>query len=322
MSLPALGFIIFLFVLFVIELVFYAYQSIRYPDRAASRKRLRRTVLGAETNEEHDLVKRRVMSDVPFLNRILPYLPGAARMDLLIKRANVTYTLGFFLLCSISLAFAAYLLAQLLIKNPFLQIAIALFLGSLPFLYVRRKKRKRMARFEKQLPEGLELIGRALRAGHAFNTGMKFASEEFEDPLGPEFDETLDEINFGASVADALRNLARRVDCPDLSFFVVSVILQRETGGNLAEIIENLAHLIRERFKFRGKVRTLSAEGRLSAVVLISLPFLVFGVLFITTPQFLTPLIVDPIGKVLTGIAVVFMIIGIIVIKWIVKVEV
>jgi tight adherence protein B len=179
-----------------------------------------------------------------------------------------------------------------------------------------------MASFEKQLPEGLGLIARALRAGHAFTSGMKLAADEFGDPLGPELRETLDEINFGLSVPEALKNLARRVDCPDLSFFVVSVILQRETGGNLSEIIENLARLIRERFKFRGKVRTLSAEGRLSAVVLLLIPFVLFGVLFVVNRPYVTTLMVDPIGKALAGIAGLMMILGIIMIKRIIKVEV
>ena len=131
---------------------------------------------------------------------------------------------------------------------------MAVVAASLPLFYVQDPKKKReWPDLKNSSPKDWDLIARALRAGHAFTSGMKLAADEFGDPLGPEFEETLDEINFGVSVPDALKNLARRVDCPDLKFFVVSVILQRETGGNLAEIIENLAHLIRERFKFRGK---------------------------------------------------------------------
>ena len=323
MSMPALGLVIFLFSLFVIELCFYAYHKIQYPDRAEIKKRLRRTVVEDEHIDEGGyLIKRRVLSDIPFLNRILPHLPGVARLDLFIKQANLKYTLGFFFLTSISLAFMAYLLVSNLIGNIFLSVVITLFSGTLPFLYVGRKKNQRMAKFEKQLPEGLELIARALRAGHAFSSGMKLAADEFEDPLGPEFEETLDEINFGLNVSDALKNLTRRVDCPDLSFFVVSVILQRETGGNLAEIIENLAYLIRERFKFRGKVRTLSAEGKLSAIILLSIPFVLFGILFVINRQYITPLMVDPLGKVMAGAAGFMMLLGIIAIRRIIKVEV
>ena len=209
---------------------------------------------------------------MPFINRILSLLPGIDRLQLTINQANVKYTLGFFILFSMALGLTGYLFCSVFTKNALLSFPTAVAACSLPLFYVQFKKKKRMGKFEKQLPEALGLIARALRAGHAFTSGMKLAAEEFGDPLGPYFEETLDEINFGVSVADALKNLALRVDCPDMRFFVVSVILQRETGGNLAEIIEGLAHLIRERFKFRGKVRTLSAEGRLTGKILVVLP--------------------------------------------------
>jgi tight adherence protein B len=151
---------------------------------------------------------------------------------------------------------------------------------------------------------------------------MKLAATEFGDPLGPEFEATLDEINFGQSVPDALKFLARRVDCDDLKFFIVSVILQRETGGNLAEIIDNLAHLIRERFKFRGKVRVLSAEGRLSAVVLMILPILLGLFLITFHPDVIAPLWLDPMGRFLLWTEGILMISGFIMIRKIIKVEV
>jgi len=318
----AIGLAIFLLSLFVIELSFHAYRTIQNPDRAAVRRRLRAAVMDEHVEGETLLTKKRVLSEVPLLNQILLHFPGAARMDLLIKQANLKYTFGFFFLSSICLAFTAYLVLSILVRNSFLLAAAALVSGALPFLYIRRKKKQRMARFEKQLPDGLGLIARALRAGHAFTSGMKLAADEFGDPLGPELGETLDEINFGVSVPDALKNLVRRVDCPDLSFFVVSVILQRETGGNLAEIIENLAGLMRERFKFRGKVKALSAEGRLSAVVLSLMPFVLFGVLYTINRPYLNSLLDDPIGKAIAGVAGVMMILGVAVIRRVIKVEV
>jgi tight adherence protein B len=199
---------------------------------------------------------------------------------------------------------------------------MAFGLMSLPYLHLLMKKKERMEKFEKQLPEALDLIARALKAGHAFTTGMKLASEEFKDPIGPEFEETLDEINFGLSVSDALKNLAERIECLDLRFFVVSVILQRETGGNLAEIIESLAHLIRERFKFRRKVRVLSAEGKFNAVILVTIPLFLFAALLYVNPEYMTVLIEDPIGKTVAAISIVMMIIGIFFIRRIIDVDV
>ena len=167
-----------------------------------------------------------------------------------------------------------------------------------------------MKKFQRQLPDALELIARALRAGHAFSSGMKLAADEFDDPLGPEFAETLDEVNFGISVSDALKNLSSRIDCPDLKYFVVSVILQRETGGNLAEIIDSMAHLIRERFKLQGRIRVLAAEGKFSAIILLLLPFFVVVALRFVRPDYMTTLVTDPIGKVMASAGVFLMIIG------------
>jgi tight adherence protein B len=322
MNVLFLGFVIFILCLFVIELTAYAIRIIQHPDRAEIRKRLRRSVAIESEEESPEITKRKVLSDVPLLNRILPAVPGVDRLDLLMRQANVKYTMGFFILLSLALLVMGYLLFFIVTKSALFSFLLAIGAASLPLITLRSKKKKRMAKFEKQLPDGLGLIARALRAGHAFTSGMKLASEEFSDPLGPEFEETLDEINFGVSVPEALKNLARRADCPDVNFFVVSVILQRETGGNLAEIIENLAHIIRERFRFRGKVRVLSAEGRLSAIILLAIPVFMFSYLYITQRSFLDPLFFDPIGKVLSWIAVGMMVLGYFLIRRIVRVEV
>ena len=135
----------------------------------------------------------------------------------------------------------------------------------IPFFILYRKKKKRVAKFESQLPDALDLIARALKAGHAFSTGMRMVANEFDDPLGTEFGRTIDEISFGMELDQALKNLLKRVDCNDLKFFVMSLILHREAGGNLAEILGNISRLIRERFRLMRKVRVLSAQGRMSA---------------------------------------------------------
>ena len=172
------------------------------------------------------------------------------------------------------------------------------------------------------MPEALELIARSLRAGHAFTSGMKVAVDNFGDPLGPEFAQALDEINFGVPVADALRNLAYRVDCAEIKFFVVAVILQRETGGNLAEIIDNIAHIIRERFKFNDKIKVLSAEGKISAIILTVLPFIIFFIIRILNPGYINSLFEDPIGiKIVYG-ALILIGIGIYIMKRMITIEI
>ena len=179
-----------------------------------------------------------------------------------------------------------------------------------------------MKKFQAQLPESLDLMARSLKAGHAFSTGMKLAADEFDDPLGTEFSITLDEINFGLGVSDALKNLVHRVECQDLNFFVIAVILQRETGGNLAEIMENIAYLIRERYKLYGKVRTLAAEGKLSMYVLLALPFFIIGALFIVNPGYIKILFIEPAGRIMCGIALFMMFIGALVMRRMVNIKV
>jgi tight adherence protein B len=322
MNILFLGAVIFILSLLVLEFSLYAIRIFRHPDQTEIRKRLRRSVTEESGNQGAGIYKKRVLSDMPFLNRILYSFPLIERLQLTMNQANLKYTLGFIILLSMTLGLMAYMICSILTGNAPLSFLALIVSAGLPVFYVRSKKKQRMAKFEKQFPEALSLIARALRAGHAFASGMKLASEEFGDPLGPEFEETLDEINFGVSVADALKNLARRVECPDLRFFVVSVNLQRETGGNLAEIIEGLAHLIRQRFKFRGKVRILSAEGRLSATILLVLPLVLFAGIFITNPKYISTLIDDPVGRYLMGVSGFMMIIGTFLIKRIIKVEV
>lgn len=322
MNILLLGIAIFTLSLLVIELAYYAYRNIINPDRDEVRRRLRLNMAVETNNSEGAILKKEVFSEVPFIDRMLRTLPGVGRLQLMINQANVQYPLGFFILLGLVLSSLGFLLCLALSKNVLISMPVGIIACCLPLLYVKFKKIKRMAKFEKQLPEALDLIARALRAGHAFTSGMKLAADEFEDPLGPYFSETLDEINFGLSVADALKNLTYRVDCPDVRFFVVSVILQRQTGGNLAEIIEGLAHLIRERFKFRGKVQTLTAEGRLTGKILVAVPIVLFIALLIINPKYGGVLISDPIGKLLATVAICLMVIAHLVIKRLVKLDV
>ena len=168
-----------------------------------------------------------------------------------------------------------------------------------------------MRKFERQLPDALDLVARSLRAGHAFSGGLQMVADEFDDPLGTEFQRTVAQINLGVSIEQALKNLADRVDCPDLKFFAVSVIIQRESGGNLAEILESISSLIRERFRLRGKIRTLTAEGKLSAGILVGIPFFVAFALSFMNPDYVRVLSTDPTGKILVAVALIMMGIGI-----------
>ncbi len=317
-----IGVIIFAVSIFVIEILFYAYKTIRDPDRKKIRKRLKTFSYKENKNELPDILQKKVLSDVPLLNKILLHVPGRQYFNRLLQQANVHYPLGFFILLTIFLAITSCCVSSLITRNKVFVVIITLLLAGTPFFYLCLKKKKRMEKFQRQLPEGLELIARSLKAGHAFPSSMKMAADEFDDPLGPEFEETINEINFGVNVPDALKNLTERVNCADLKFFVISVILQRETGGNLAEIIESLAYIIRERFKLYGKIRTLAAEGKISAIILGSLPFIIMIALHLTSPAYIRVLFTDPAGKIILGISAFMMVIGILVMKKMVDIKV
>ena len=200
-------------------------------------------------------------------------------------------------------------------------IILAALFGFAPLIHVRRTRTKRLQAFEEQFPEAVELIARALRAGHAFTTGLGMAADEVPKPAGPEFRRVYDEQNFGMSLPDALRAMALRVPVLDAKFFVTAVLTQRESGGNLSEVLDNLASVMRERFKVKRQIRVISAHGRLSAWILSSLAPCLAGFLFLTSPHFMRILWEDPIGVNLVIAAVILQITGTIIISRMVRIE-
>ncbi len=315
-----IGIFIFILSIVLIELVLFTYRNLASTQRAKIKKRLQKYTF--VENDFGDILKKREYSKIPFLNKIFSSIAVARKLDVLIIQSNTKYPLGFFVLLSAFLAACGLLAGQYFLNNILLAVLIGLVLMFIPYVYLVNLKNKRVVKFQTQLHEGLDLIARALKAGHSFTSAMKLAADEFGDPLGTEFQETLDEINFGVSVPEALKNLTERVDCSEVKYFVIAVIIQRETGGNLAELIESLAHIIRERFKFEGKVRILTAEGKLSAIILVALPILIGVWLQISNPDFLGPLWTDPIGHIMLAGAGILLVIGMFVMKQMVKIEV
>ena len=307
-----------------IELVLYAFRAFGGLKSKQIQSRLKNFSFSDYALDAPDILRKRILSNVPFLNKLFFNIPGIARLDTLIQQANASYPAGVFILLSLLLMQLGFLIGNVLIPRTVVYIPYitALFFAALPFFYLSFKKRSRLKQFEKQLPEALELIARSLRAGHAFTSGMKVAVDNFGYPLGPEFARALDEINFGVPIADALRNLAYRVDCAEVKFFVVAVILQRETGGNLAEIMENIGHIIRERFKFNDKLKVLSAEGKISAIILTVLPFLIFFAIRVLNPSYMNSLFDDPIGRKIVLAALILVSIGIYIMKRMITIKI
>ncbi|HSE58362.1 MAG TPA: type II secretion system F family protein [Nitrospiraceae bacterium] len=275
-----------------------------------------------EAAAQLDIVRKESLSDIPWLNDLLLRARRFQPLRTLHRQANCRIPLGVFVL-AMPLLVLTGLMTALSVHVPLgPALLIAATAGALPAGYLYWLKRQRMAMFERQLPEALELVSRALRAGHAFSVGLKLVGEEAADPIGMEFRRVFEEVAMGVALPQALQNMTNRIDCVDLRFFVTSVLVQRETGGNLAEIIDSLAALIRKRFELHLRVRALSAEGRMSAIVLFGLPLIVGILLFKMNPEYMGLLFTDPMGQNLATVGSVLMVIGAVVMKRMVAIKV
>jgi tight adherence protein B len=237
-------------------------------------------------------------------------------------QAGMKFRAGNFLvLCLLSGALVAFT-ALVWSRNPAITWA-ALIIGSfLPYALVSYRRQKRFEKIEELFPEAIDTLARAVRAGHAFTTALEMISNETTEPLASEFRKLYEEQKFGMPVRDALMNLTERVPLVDVKFFVTAVMLQRETGGNLAEILDNLSYVIRERFKIQRQVRVHTAQGRLTMALLMGMPPAVVAILAVFSPEFVRPLFYDPIGHTLLVVSIALQTIGYFVIRKIIKIQV
>jgi tight adherence protein B len=263
-----------------------------------------------------EIVRRESFSDIPWLHELLATMRRFQPLRVLHRQADCRIPLGSFVLATPVLGMAGLIGSMRLLHVPFvLALLFAALLGAVPSGYLYWLKIQRMKHFEQQLPEALELISRALKAGHAFSVGLKLVGDEAADPIGIEFRRVFDEVSMGVALPQALQNMTDRLDCVDLRFFVTSVLVQRETGGNLAEIIDSLASLIRKRFELQLKVRALSAEGRFSGAILFLLPFVVGFMLYQLNAEYMGALFTDPIGQNLLMVGSFLMVTGAVIMK-------
>lgn len=318
-----ISFLIFISIVLIFQGIAFALKRFWDPETRKLKRQLKRLSSESVYPGRIDIIrKKRTLSSIPRLQTLLEKTPLVPRIDFLLQQANSRQPVGVFILSSLILALGCIVLVYAAIGSIAAALPAAFVCGAIPFLYIVMKKRARMLKFERQLPEALGLMAKALKAGHAFSVGMQMAAQEFDDPLGVEFEIVINEVNLGIGIDEALKNMTQRVDCPDLRFFAVSVIIQKETGGNLAEILENICYLIRERFKLRSKVMTLTAEARISSFVLVALPLFVASALLYLNPRYLRILGTDPIGQTLVATAAVMMIAGLILIRYMMSVKV
>jgi tight adherence protein B len=290
---------------------------------SAIKKRLNYVKDYADEKQEvkTDLWRNKSLSTIPLLDRLLAKLPKLSDLQVLVAQAGAPINIGTIVLTSFVLIFFA-IMASLVMRQARLILVLAPMAGYLPIMWLKMKKKGRMKKLEAQFPEAVTMMARALRAGHALPSAMGMIASEMDDPIAGEFKKTVEDYSYGMAMPDALVGLVERIGQKDVKFFVTAVLLQRETGGNLAEILDNMGTIILERFRIVRQVKTLSAEGRLSGTILSSMPPILMAVMWIVTPGYAETLFNDPTGRTLLGIGTTCQILGILTIKKLIKLDV
>lgn len=289
--------------------------------REALARRLERLGPRHLPSELRSLWRDPSLSTIPFLDRLLNVLPRVADLQFLLLQAGSPCNLGTLVLLAGTLAALGALVGAWRGDGALGLVLAALGLLA-PLGWLRQLRKKRLHAFDEQFPEAVEMMARALRAGHSFASALRMVGEECEDPMAGEFAKAFEDYTYGKSLEDSLSGLVRRVGLQDLKFFVTAVLLQKETGGNLAEILDNIGGIIRERFRLMRQVRALSAEGRLSGIILSLMPPVLLLVLWIASPGYISLLFDHPTGRVMLMAGGGFQALGMLVIRRLVKVKV
>ena len=291
-------------------------------DETALRKRLRGSIAPEQAGVGTLERSAERLSRVQALNVLLSRTSGiSGPLERMITQSGLKVTVGTLLLASALLGCVTYLVVKWLTYYTYLGLAAAPFGAMVPFVFVRVARTKRLRLFEEQFPEAIELLARALRAGHAFPTGLIMVADEIPAPVGSEFKLVYDRQNFGMPLGDALKALAERVPVIDARFFVTAVLTQRETGGNLSEVLDNLASVIRDRFKVKRQVRVVTAHARITGWILAGLPPSLACVLSVVSPSHMKTLITDPLGIQMLAVAGVLQVSGTLIIRKLVNVR-
>jgi tight adherence protein B len=319
--------LIFMAVVLAVEGIASLMSERRTGARATARKRLRQIALGIQNPDvqsEESILRARAEVRRRLLD-LARFIPGGPELERRLYQAGLTITSSQFMLLCLAVGLGAWLVASIVFYSPSIAFPFVLA-GFLPFVQISRLRSQRMFKFEEQFPEALDLITRAMRAGHSLTFGFQMVGDELPDPIGSEFAQVAEEIKLGRELRVALGNLVYRVEAGDLPFFVTAITIQRETGGNLAEVLEKLSKLIRERFALYGKVRALTAIGKASANLLASMPILLVTLLYTCGGEggrsYVSPLYTTTPGMMLSAVALGFVVIGYIMCRRMAQIEV
>lgn len=314
---------VFLFVFLLVVVIYGILNESTFAEKRAVKKRLLfMSAGGMHGQEKLAHYRNAALKDVGAFEQMLLKLPRIQTLDRMLVKSKVSINASIFILACLALLLFGFLIGYTFLHRLSGGILLGLFLGLAPILFLRMAVRSYYDKFQEQLPEALDLLGRALRSGHALTSGLNMVAEESVDPIKAEFSITVDELKLGLTVQEAFDNLCVRVPSADLRFFVVAVTIQRETGGNLAEILDSISHLIRERVQFGRHVQALTAEGRLSALVLIALPLVMFVYIYFANYEYISMLWTERVGLILLIGGIVSQLIGAYIMKRIVAIEI
>jgi tight adherence protein B len=319
-----ISFLVFVFALFLVLGAYLVATHGSDQKRARLQKRLSEALLHSAHNEDIEVVLARneLMSEIPWINRTLIRLQSALYLKQMLDQADLHITPSRLVMFSFMAGMLGALAASVL--TPFISFMVlaGLATASLPFLHVWWTRKKRFNAFLEHLPDSLDLISRALSAGHAFSEALHMVSTEMPEPIATEFRKTYEEQNLGLSLKLALENLAERIPLLDLRMCITAVLIQRETGGNLAEILEKVAYTIRERFRIMGDLKTLTTSSRMSAWLLCALPIFVAITVTVMNPDYMSVLWKDPRGHYLIAAAMFMQITGMLIVRKILKIKI
>jgi tight adherence protein B len=295
-------------------------------ERRQLDKRLREVSLGhvdAEPSSTGSTILKQVAEGpLPAIDRLLARSGTGNSLARLIEQSGVKTTPSAIVTFSAGAAAGCGLLAAIFVSQPLAAPVVAVMGAFTPFAWLKHKRSTRLKKFEEQFPEALDVLSRAIRAGHAFQTALGMAADELPAPVGPELKKTFDQQNYGLPLRDALLDLAQRVGLLDVRFFVTAVLIQRDTGGNLSEILDNLSHVVRERFKIQRQVRVHTAHGRFTGYVLLTLPAFLAVALSFINPDHMQLLFRERMGQMMLVGAMVMQFVGFFWIRQVIKIEV
>jgi len=268
------------------------------------------------------ILKREVFSTTPWVDELIRQIPGSLELSRLIKQSGQKWQVNVVLMASVAMAVLGWWIASLVISSSGLSVIIGLAVGAAPYIYLYVTREIRFARFDSTLPEAVDLMARGLRAGHAVTAVLEMVGNEVADPVGTEFRAMHEEQALGLPLREAMINLVDRMPRDDVRFLATAILLQKETGGNLAQILDKTAAVMRERARLRGQLRIYTAQGRITGWILCIAPFAMFGLISLVNKNYEKPLFSDPLGIKMIYTGLIMMVIGILAIRKIIDIKV